>query len=423
MSFVTPWVMLAGVLAAIGVVALHLLTTKRPPVLAFPTARFVPEGDVRAVARTSRPTDLLLLALRVLAVLALAAAFAQPIPNAPGKRVRRVVALEWTAALVDPEAARTRARGLLDDGDALVVYDTAARELSVSQLDSLSRPTLRRASLSPALVVAREAGTRIARGADSVELVLLGAVGPDVLDAATKSLRAAWPGRLRYEPLVIAPDTAAAPPLDASDVLPDDPLAPALAAVPPSRGAHAVRLARADPRPADAAWVREARGAVLVRWQQTPSGTATAPDGVSALDGPPRTLVAPLARLTIPEGRVIARWRDGTPAATEIAYAGGCERWVGVGLPRAGDVTLRAPFARFLEAMLAPCGGARAPAFAPTDTALAWLLGPTALASGPALATRQRESSPWTPWLLLAALLLLATEQLARRTPRTPEAA
>ncbi len=423
MSFVTPWLMLVGIGAAIGVVALHLLTTRRPPALAFPTARFVPEGDVRAVARTSRPTDLLLLALRVLAVLAVAAAFAQPIPDAPGKRVRRVVALEWTAALADPEAARARARGLLDEGDALVVYDTAARELGTAQLDSLARPTLRRALLSPALVVAREAGTRIARGADSVELVLLGAVGPDVLDAATRSLRDAWPGRLRYEPLVIEPDTATAPPLGASDVLPDDPLAPALAALPRSRGAHAVRLARADPRPADAAWVREARGAVLVRWPNTPAGASTAADGVSALDGPPRALVAPLARLTIPEGRVSARWRDGAPAATEIAYAGGCERWVGVGLPRAGDVTLRAPFAQFLAAMLAPCGGTRAAAYAPDDSALAWLPGPAALASGPALATRQRESSPWTPWLLLAALLLLATEQVARRATRMPETA
>ncbi len=57
MSFLAPWMMAAGVLAAMGVFALHLLTTRRPPAVMLPTARFVPESEVRAVARASRPTS------------------------------------------------------------------------------------------------------------------------------------------------------------------------------------------------------------------------------------------------------------------------------------------------------------------------------------------------------------------------------
>src|SRR5690606_33686669 len=121
MSFALPWIFALGAATAVGVVALHLLSTRRPPERPLPTARFVPESDLRAVSRTSRPTDLLLLALRVLAVLLIAAAFAQPIPDQPGPSLRRVVVLEWTSALRDVEATRARAQALLGDGDALVL--------------------------------------------------------------------------------------------------------------------------------------------------------------------------------------------------------------------------------------------------------------------------------------------------------------
>jgi len=136
--------------------------------------------------------------------------------------------------------------------------------------------------------------------------------------------------------------------------------------------------------------------------------------GVVALDGGEAVpLVAPLMRRAVPEGRVVARWRDGAPAVTERVYGNGCVRSVGVGIPVAGDLTLRPPFAHFLEAMLAPCGGARGVVL--PDSALPWLHAEGVLADGPTLAAAAPTSSPLTKWLLLIAALLLAVEQVVRR--------
>lgn len=429
MSFLSPWMMVAGVVAAFGVFALHLLTTRRPPAVMLPTARFVPESDVRAVARASRPTDLLLLALRALAVLALGAAFAQPVPDAPGAQVRTVVALEWTTALTDLEAARRQAKGYLSRGNALVVFDTAAREVPLEALDTLSPPSplLRRATLSPMFVRAHDAGMRIARGADSVRLVVLSGVSADGLDAATPRWRAAWPGRVEVIRLAVSSDTLVSPSLEVSGIAADDPLQPALAALRAGRGTHGVRLARTEATVADSAWVREVPGAVLVLWPATAASADVAREGsidpradtvisagVVALDGGEAIpLVAPLMRRVVPEGRVVARWRDGLPAVTERVYGNGCVRSVGVGIPAAGDLTLRPPFTRFLEAMLAPCGGARGAVL--PDSALPWLHAEGALANGPALASAATTSSPLTKWLLAIATLLLAVEQVLRR--------
>lgn len=417
MSFLAPWMMIAGVVGAIGVFALHLLTTRRPPAVMLPTARFVPESDVRAVARASRPTDVLLLVLRALAVLAIAAAFAQPVPDAPGAQVRTVVALEWTTAIEDLEGARSQARAYRGRGSALVVFDTAAREVPPEALDTLSAPSplLRRAALSPMFVRALDAGRRIARGADSVRLVVLTGVSPDGLDAAAPTWRATWPGRVEVVPLAVQSDTTISPRLEVSGLLPDDPLEPALELLRAGRGAHAVRLVRTGASAADSAWVREVAGAVLVVWPATVA-TATAA-GVVAFDGGHAIpLVAPLMRHPVPEGRVVARWRDGASAGTERGYGNGCIRSVGVGLPVAGDLTLRPPFAHFLEAMLAPCGGTRGAVL--PDSALPWLRGEGGLADGPTLAAGGRTSSPLTTWLLLCAMVLLVSEQLVRREQR-----
>ncbi len=429
MSFLAPWMMFVGVAGALGVFALHLLTTRRPPAVMLPTARFVPESDVRAVARASRPTDVLLLVLRALAVLAIGAAFAQPVPDAPGAQVRTVVALEWTTAVADVEAARAQAKAYLSRGNALVVFDTAARELPLEALDTLSPPSplLRRATLSPMFVRARDAGMRIARGADSVRLVVLSGVSADGLDAATQTMRAAWPGRVEVVHLAVQADTSAAPTLEVSGMLPEDPLQPALVALRAGRGTHGVRLARVEASAADSAWVREVPGAVLVLWPATAASADVAREGsidpradtvvaagVVALDGGDAIpLVAPLMRRPVPEGRVVARWRDGTPAVTERVYGNGCVRSVGVGIPMAGDLTLRPPFAHFLEAMLAPCGGARGAVL--PDSALPWLHAEGVLADGPTLAAAAPTSSPLTKWLLLIATLLLAVEQVVRR--------
>jgi hypothetical protein len=136
------------------------------------------------------------------------------------------------------------------------------------------------------------------------------------------------------------------------------------------------------------------------------------PDGVYAALGGDASLVAPLVRRGVEEGRVIARWRDGTPAVTERASGLGCVRDVGIGLPLAGDVTLREPFAQLLAVLAEPCGGARRAAL--SDSALAAFAGSGALAAATEFAT-ERTASVLAPWLLALALLLLVVEQWWRR--------
>jgi hypothetical protein len=414
MSFLAPWMLVAGAAAALGVLALHLLSTRRPPAMMLPTARFVPESDVRAVARTSKPTDLLLLTLRALAVLLIGLAFAQPLPDAPGPSVRTVLALEWTTALADAEAARSAARARLAAGDALVVFDTAARVVDVSELDAMAMPTVRRAALSPMYIAARDAARSIARGADSLRLVVVGAYSADASDAATPLLAASWPGRIERVVLPAIADTAVAPAVQLLPADANDPLTPALAALPPARGVHRVRVQRRDITAADSAWLAESAGAVLVHWPRRFTDSVRA-DGLLVNDG--GTLVAPLARLPVTEGRVVARWRDGAVAASERRVAGSCVRSIGIGLPESGDLTLRAPFGHVLASLVSACGGRRAPADSLASSASD--MRPLALAS--VLMRDGNERSPLTPWLLAAALLLLVVEQLLRR--RVPKAA
>lgn len=422
MSFLAPWALVAGAAAALGVVALHLLTTRRPPEAPLPTARFVPEAEVRAVARTSRPTDLLLLALRALAVLALGAAFAKPALDAPGPSVRTVFAIERTRGGVEGPmfaAARDLVRARAAVGDAFVVFDTAARVMARSTLDTLTQDAdaPRVATLSPMLVAARDAAAGIARGADSIRLVVVSTLPPESIDAATLAWRTAWPGRIELVRIAGAADTLPAPVVDLRSPLLDDPLSPAVAALPRARGAHPVRIVRGVASEADTAWLAGTAG-VVVAWALVPDEREASvhPDAVIAwggIAGDAPTLVAPLGRLDAGVGRVIARWRDGSAAATEHRVGRGCLRTVGVGLPLAGDLTLRSPFQHFFAAMVAPCGGHRSAAI--PDSLLSWLTGAGALAPAATLQADAASSSPLTLWLLLITLVLLAAEQLMRR--------
>lgn len=417
MSFALPWIFALGVATAVGVVALHLLSTRRPPERPLPTARFVPESDLRAVSRTSRPTDLLLLALRVLAVLLIAAAFAQPIPDQPGPALRRVVALEWTTALRDIEATRARAQALLGPGDALVLFDTAARVVDAADLATLAAPTVRAAALSPMLIAVRDAAGTIARGADSLAVTLLSAAPPESWDDATSALRATWPGRIDVELVAAAVDSAA---LRAVQVLPadaDDPIVAAVGMLTDATGAAVggpVRIRRAAANAEDSAWLARTPGGVLLQWPRDRDAALDA-DGVFASLGATAALVAPLGRreLAVPHesARFVALWRDGAPAATERGLGQGCLRDVGIHVPERGDVALRMPFVRLLSVLVEPCGGRRS---APSDSLVAALAGDGPLAPAAAF-ERDANASPPTPWLLAAAVLLLLAEQWWRR--------
>lgn len=441
MSFLTPFPLMLAALAAAIVVALHLLTTRRPPPLMLPTARFVPVAEARAVARASKPTDLVLLALRALALLLVGAAFARPVMDAAGPSVRAVVLLERSRAVADPAQALERARAEAGEGGAVVVFGAEAREASGDSLAALAAAAasgdasvhafgdVTSGSLSAAFIAARAAAARIAPGADSVRLVVVSPLVAGSVDAATRSLRESWPGRVELVRVAARVDTARGAAAELLTPLADDPLAPAIARLGGISGGDGVRIQRGPSTSADSAWVRGGDRVLLV-WPARFEAPVRAM-AVTALSDRDSsvTVVAPFARLPLAGDttRVIARWNDGAPAVTQRALGAGCVRDVGVGVPLAGDITLRPPFARLLDALAVPCiGRTRAPL---ADSLVSWL-GPTAtddvaatptptptpLALARLVAAEDSTRSSRLPAILLAiALAALAAEQVLRR--------
>jgi hypothetical protein len=399
------------------VVALHLITTQRPPPAVLPTARFVPAGDARASSRAARPTDLPLLALRCAALLLIGTAFAGPVTHAGGSPLSRVIVVDRSQG--SESDVRDSALVLARAGDALVLGDSSASIVMAGAADSLRAlaPGRARGSLSAALVGAWRAARVVARGADSVELVIVSPLTTGEIDAGSAKMIARWPGRVHLV------RTAAARPLLAAVALvsddPDDPLRPAIAALNPAAGADAaratVRVVRDAPSARDSAAARD--GAALVYWPRTARATASA----EGLWAGAATLVAPLARLPLPVGgRVVARWADGERAATEWPLGRGCVRTVGVGVPSAGDVTLQPAFTAVARFLVAACAGSHTSAAVSDSVAKTFARGGQA-ASAAAFRSGD-EPSPLAPWLLGAALLILAGELLVRGAPAEPPA-
>jgi hypothetical protein len=411
-SFLAPLWLGAAAVAVAAVVALHLVTTQRPRPLPFPTARFVPEGDARASSRAARPSDLPLMLLRCAALLLLGAAFAGPVARGRRSALARVVVADRSRG--SRSDARDSALALTRAGDALVLFDSGARVVNAGAADSLRAlvPSRVRGSLSAALVAARRAAGELARGADSVELVIVSPLTTDELDAASAATFARWPGRVRLVRTAAAQLVAATVTLASG--YPDDPLRPPVAALNATRrpGAPAVPVlvTRRAALAADSAAARA--GAAVVHWPRMEQATAAA-QGLWA-DG--ATVVAPFVRLSLPSGgRVIARWADGEPAAAEWPLGRGCIREVGVGVPSAGDVTLQPAFIAVTRALVAPCEGASAAPAAPDSIANLFVRGGAAARASAIRSSTDRAAI--APWLAGAALALLIGELFMRRAP------
>ena len=425
MTFAHPWALLAAAGAALVVLALHFIARRRPRELPFPTARFVPARSVRAPSRSTRPADLPLLLLRVLALLLAGAAFARPAFEAGRRPLARVVALDLSASERSLSAARDSTDRYLRAGDLLVVFDSAARVIPGDAHDSLTVLEGSRApgSLSAALAAATRAASTLGDRADSVELVLVSPFAAEEWDAATGAIRSLWRGGVRLVATERADDSSGRvstrPTVMSGSELDDDPVMVAAALMRDSAARADVRIVRGAASAADSAWARDA-GHVLVHWPTSPpSGWPRRenPDSVGAVAAGSAVLVADFARVVTPpagDRRVVARWLDGVPAATETAMGEGCLRDVAVAFPVRGDLALRESAQRFVGALAAPCGGARD--LAPLgESPLAILRGDERLDGVRAPASPERAESRATPWLLAAAALLLVGELLLRR--------
>ncbi|HTE44440.1 MAG TPA: BatA domain-containing protein [Gemmatimonadaceae bacterium] len=297
MTWLLPSVLGIAAVAAIAAIALHFIARSRPLAEPLPTARFIPERPVHARARAIALTDVPLLLLRLAAVGAIGLAVAGPIFGSRG-RIARIVVADRSRSVANLSEVRDSTRANLKSGDQLIVFDSAARRMSASALDSLS-PGGARGSLSAALAAASGAAAAGLSQADSIELVFVSPLLDEEADEATAKIRAAWPGRIR---IVSVGASAASTPSTRVEVTatPNDAVDAGLSLLGVKGSGGSIRVVRGRLSAADSAWVR-ADARVLVHW---PAGAADAEwtprrdvDAIGAVTSDGATLVARFPRV------------------------------------------------------------------------------------------------------------------------------
>ena len=426
MTFLAPVFLYVALAAAAAIMALHFIVTRQPRASILPTARFVPNTPATTVASARRPSDWLLLLLRVLTVLAAGAALAKPVFEPSRRAQARVILVDVSRSARDAKSIRDSARAIYKDGDALVLFDSAARVVAGNQLDTLGAiaTSSKRGDLSAALIQALRAGSSLRDRADSLELVVVSPLARQELNAATDSIRELWRGRIRLVRVGAgAADTSGAVGGLQVSAETGDPLAVTASLV--GDGVHTgARIERTNSTSRTGSTA--ATGA-LIEWPATsrPSGAvARAPvdtiGGVSAGDA--RVISAFERRWSYPVdslrgAEVVARWADGQPAAIERPSGVGCVRSVAIPVASAGDLAIRRDFIQFVAALTRPC--AQATASIPADpTQVARLVGTGGLAPREAFQPRTDSRSSLAPWLLVLAIATAIGELFARRRAR-----
>ncbi len=434
MTFLAPiFLGLAGA-AAMAMLVLHLLAVRQPPEYELPTARFVPDASVRAASMTRRPTDILLLILRMLALLLAGAAFAKPVLLPERSELRRVILVDRSGAVADSAEAVQLVRSIVAEGDLIVQFaDSALQPTSVSDPAAVSLAPLSPnvGSLTTAMVAGQRAAAALRDSAEAVEIVLLSPIVAGQIDAGTLPARQLWPGAIRVERLrAVAPDSSLhAIQVSAPD---DDPVAAGARLVGPVASSR-TRIERSE-----SGDLTPGQGEVVVKWpvsgiperwveldrRDTVPAVVGLALGSAATASGSDLLVAPFERAAVPPedlngSRAIAWWSDGRVAAVERPAGEGCIREVGVIVPE-GDLALRPSFARFLSSLSVACGSAPVSLAAVPDSLLQALRGDGQTAVPAARsAPESAQSSPLATWLLATALALLAAEMFVRR--REPE--
>lgn len=428
MTFAAPLFAWIGGVAAAAVVGLHLLAWRRPPATPLPTARFAPERPIRMVSRALRPADLLLLALR--AAVVLLAGFALAGPRVEQRRVgsARVIVADRSNGVRAAGDVVAAARRELRSGDALVVVDSSSREADPTSLDSVVAASVNApGSLSPALISAIRAARRIEKTYDSVEIVMVSPFVSSELDAAASSIRSLWSGPVRRVRVASSAGSAAMSATPDSRGEPSDGLIAAVMLNGAVAGGARVRVVRDSLSASDSVAAREGR--TIVVWPKS-GGARWAPraraDTAMAVTISDRTADSRADNATVvaafprawrpPDGRVVARWADGEPAATEASLGAGCVRSVAIDVPAAGDLALTPSFRRFARRMTEPCGSGEASVLSDSvlDRAIpATLTRPQAAGFAPS--PSDASASRLTAWLLALAIAAMGAEQFVRR--------
>lgn len=427
MTFLAPGYFLASLAVAAAVAVLHFIVTRQPRAGVLPTARFVPDLPATATARATRPSDLLLMLLRVLLVLAAGAGLSRPVVKPTRGADARVILVDISRSVKNPAALRDSVRAVYRHRDALIVFDSAAHMLGGSIEDSVGSitPGRRKANISAALITALRAGSAMREVADSLELVVVSPFAAEGVDAATSSIRTLWPGRAR----LVRIGSAAADASAGNETLSirsgaNDPLAVTARLAEARANAVIVRNGSAS---VDAL----ARDAAVVEWPMTarPRGSVARArnDTVGGVLSGNSLVVASFERRwsypadSVRRAVVIARWIDGEPAALEWKSGEGCARSVSVPVTPVGDLVIRNDFVDFVTAVSGPCLSALP--FVPMDErAVAMLEGGGGLASREVFRLRDDARSWLAPWLLGLALVSAIAEMFVRRRKSQPMA-
>jgi hypothetical protein len=184
-GFVLPWMLGLAVVGALAVVVLHLLSVHRPPALWLPTARFLPDRQVRAVSRTRRPSDLLLLLLRVLVLVLAGMAAAGPLWQSRGSRTVALAVID--AGITVNPASDSATLSTIVRTNRLVITPVAERGDKTLADDGAVWPTAWRAA---AHVVSTLSPT------DSLVLHVFVRHADAVQAPGWRAWRATWPGRV-----------------------------------------------------------------------------------------------------------------------------------------------------------------------------------------------------------------------------------
>ena len=432
MTFLAPAFLWGAALVAAGIVALHFIVTRQPRASILPTARFVPDSAATATVRDTRPSDLVLMLLRVLIVLAAGAALAKPVIKPSRRADGRLFLMDVSRSVASVAEAGDSVTKLYRAGDAVIVFDSAARSLGTGAVDSLGtvRSADARGNLSAALIASLREGSVVRDKADSLELVIVSPFAEEEHDAATDSIRKLWPGRARLVSIAARVDSVQSG-VGAIEIRSgaEDPLVVAVSLASKQQLRATTRIVRSGSiTPEDTAWA-SSDGHVLVAWPidgrpsfAVPRERADQSGGILSRDA--RLIAAfdrrwKFLRDSLRGGRVVARWADGEPAAIEKIVRRGCIRSVAIPVATIGDLVIRPEFIALVRDLAAPCGEPRSTTPL-SSTAIASLGGRGRLAPSDAFATRQDIASPLAPWLLGIALAAALVELLVRRRSPSP---
>ncbi|MFL5497315.1 MAG: BatA domain-containing protein [Gemmatimonadaceae bacterium] len=428
MTLLAPGFLIASLALAAGIVALHFIVTRQPRAGILPTARFVPDTPATTVAAARRPSDLLVLLLRVLLVVAAGTGLAKPVLTPSRGAQGRVILVDVSRSTRDARAIRDTARAWWRPQDAVVLFDSSAWLLGGDVADSLRAlaPTVTRGNLSGALIAALRAASSLRDHADSLALVIISPFATEEFDAATDSIRQLWPGRaiLVRIPNATGDTVSVIGQLgiraDTGDVL------SVTVGIARSRSTNRALIDRGN-----ATGSSEPRDDILIAWPASDrprfAVQRSVTDTVGGVIAGDARVVAPFVRQwsfppdSVRGAEVIARWADGQAAAIEKSNGGGCTRSVAIPVTEVGDFAIRPDFIDLVATLSGPCISTKA--LIPAEPArVARLEGKGGLAPRQAFAPVTDTHSALAPWLFAVAIAAAIGELFVRRRGRSAKA-